>query len=139
MVKQLVSLGADLNVQADTAVGAGTGSASASAGKPRFASTALLEAANQRHGDVVIYLLQQGADPGPLNEKSSLDASVSGSILHLATQLRNEHDARTALGLLLNVDEADLNMKDAGGLTPLAWACASGRISLVLWMILNGE
>jgi ankyrin repeat protein len=128
VVKLLVDLGADLDGRAETSTGAPN----------NFATTAMLEAAKQGHGGVVLYLLAKGASPGALNSKPTNTSSTDCSILHLATQLHSESDARAVLALLLKVEEADLNVQDQGGLTPLAWACGSGRISLVLWMILNG-
>merc|ERR1711865_1227652 len=97
----------------------------------------VLEAAHHYHGGIVLRLLQLQADPGTLNHVDN-DQSTTSTLLHQATQFRHERDARTVIALLMKFENADINAIDAGRLTPLAWACASGRVSLVLWMILNG-
>jgi hypothetical protein len=102
VVQLLVDLGADVDAQTDS-----------QSGDTRnvFAPTAVLEAAKHGHGCVVLYLLGKGARPGPVNDAEVSSSSLDWSILHLATQLQSESDARGVLAFLLKTEGADLNVK----------------------------
>lgn len=95
--------------------------------------TALMYAAFNGSLDVVKYLLENGADP-----LLSYDCFNVIMCVCKCNNISNETDLLDCLKLLGDFDTIDINATDRSGYSALMYACSSGRLKIVEYLIDHG-